>query len=428
MPPSPAPTISPRANPDHSNITISTSPTDDYRPRYRFYNNTFSLHRVSPLYLGPEPDHSGGADPPPITIGPAQLRLVAQRLRDVLVGDVTRGVEVGLTAADSDSASKIANSMGSLEVVVVRPVEAADLLDVSLEKMKDQYRQDEGSQELVRSWHALEARVKGKLGLAIELVYEHSMGLAFLLPDLSKSSALAPGAADDETGTGRFLWLPVMLMRMPAPVRVAVTQFLEREFDCKISPTRFGTRTMVGGLERWMETLERNKKEQEKDLLVAVGFNTVAMMPRQMVAVEGGKEELNKPGLATIDVIIPWSKLIPFWKRGKEMEEGEMRRRYEEGGVEYKASAVTLAGKQGMREEGWGWRSEVHQPFLEALSMYTKRTIAMGLFHPAVRIVKVGCSGFTAAEGRLKIFPTMDRAGVVDLLAMLCEKAVSQQR
>ncbi|KAK0670141.1 kinetochore complex Sim4 subunit Fta1-domain-containing protein [Cercophora samala] len=419
--PRPPPPQSP-ANPDHSNITISTSQTDDYRPRHRFYNATFFLHRVSPLYLGP--DDNPDLDPPPTTISEPRLRAVAQRLRDVLVGDVVRGVEVGLSATDSDSAKTIAN-MGSLEAVMVRPVEAADLLDVSLDKMKDQYQEDEENLELVESWRALEARVRRKQGLAVELVYEHSRSVALLLPNLSRSSALVPSAAENEGKQGQFLWLPVMLMRMPALIRAAVTRFLEAEFDCKVSPSRCGTRTMVGGLERWMETMARNKKEQHKDLLVGVGFNTLTMMPRQTV--ERGPEEMEKPGLRTIDIILPWSNLPIFWKEGKRIEQEDMERRYKEGGVGFKDSASTLAGKRGLREEGWDWRDEIQQPFFEALSVYTKRVTEISLFHPAVRIIKVACSGFVMGDERIKIFPTMDRAAVVDLLGILCEKSVLQQ-
>lgn len=63
------------------------------------------------------------------------------------------------------------------------------------------------------------------------------------------------------------------------------------------------------------------------------------------MVVEGGREELNKLGLVMIDVIFLWCKLVLFWKCGKEMEEGEMWRRYEEGGVEYKVLVVMLVGK-----------------------------------------------------------------------------------
>ncbi|KAK0736312.1 centromere subunit L [Apiosordaria backusii] len=225
-----------------------------------------------------------------------------------------------------------------------------------------------------------------------------------------------------------------MLMRMPPPLKSVVADFLSAEFDCKISPSRIGTRTLAGGLERWVGTLGRNKREQKKDLLVVLGFNVLSMLPKKKVddAQEAGEEKeegKEKQGLNTVDVIIPWNDLLKFARIGRMIEQDEIERRYEDGGVgygrEFRETRQALAGK--LREEGWEWRDEGQQPFTEALSEYLKKIMALKLFHPAVRIVKVACSGFVMAEGKFKIFETMDRVAVVDLLGSMCEKAMVQE-
>src|SRR3569833_4263703 len=76
-----------------------------------FLNTTFSLHRISPLFLGSEPLTS------------ARLRLLASRLRDTLVGDVVRGVEVGLEGDD-----RTMGSAGALEAVGIEWTPVASIL------------------------------------------------------------------------------------------------------------------------------------------------------------------------------------------------------------------------------------------------------------------------------------------------------------
>ncbi|KAK4180664.1 kinetochore complex Sim4 subunit Fta1-domain-containing protein [Triangularia setosa] len=431
QPSSPATT----ANPDQSNITISTTQSDADPARYQFYGTTFTLHRVSRLFLGLQL-HKVDSTP---TLSESRLRTLAQRLRDVLVGDVVRGVEVGLGATESsdiDSRNSMGR-MGSLEAVVMKRLDAGDLLDVNLERLQEQRSEDDdgggGGEDVAVLWASLKGRLEGKQGLAIELVYENSVCVALLLPDLSSQSS----SSTANRHRGPFLRLPLMLMRMPTALKAVVTEFLAAEFDCKVSPSRIGTRTMVGGLERWIGTIGMNKMEQKKDMLVALGFNVSPMLPKKKLdegqeagGGNGGHKE--KPGLATIDVIIPWQDLSHFVKAGQEIEQDEIERRYEEGGVGYGAKlkeqreALTgrLAGR--LREEGWEWRDKGQQPFTEALAEYTNNIMALKLFHPAVRVVKVACSGFVMAEGKLKIFETMDRAAVVDLLGVMCEKAMVQ--
>ena len=78
-----------------------------------FYNTTFSAYRVSPLHVGRE------------ALDAAYFETLSKRLRATLVGDVVRGVQVGLASDDG-----ALGRAGVLESVEWGWVALADLLAV----------------------------------------------------------------------------------------------------------------------------------------------------------------------------------------------------------------------------------------------------------------------------------------------------------
>lgn len=104
----------------------------------------------------------------------------------------------------------------------------------------------------------------------------------------------------------------------------------------------------------------------------------------------------------------------------EEKEEKERRRRRRLGG--------------GRDEEGWAWRQTspqhhhhhsthqddetsntnndnndngietIPQPFTDALATYLDHHLALDIFHPGVRVLRVVCDAFALSEGRVKIF------------------------
>ncbi|RAL61090.1 hypothetical protein DID88_010431 [Monilinia fructigena] len=69
--------------------------------QYPIYNTTFALHRASPLYIGEK------------TLNDMNLQIHARRFRDILAGDVLRGVRVGL-GFENDNLARV----GALQKVV----------------------------------------------------------------------------------------------------------------------------------------------------------------------------------------------------------------------------------------------------------------------------------------------------------------------
>ncbi|KAL2264203.1 hypothetical protein VTK26DRAFT_479 [Humicola hyalothermophila] len=428
---SPEPAGSPQSDREQSFTDDDPNLDDDASP-LPFYNTTFSAHRVSPLYLGAEP------------LTPNRLLVLAQRLRDRLVGDVVRGVEVGLGPEAEGSAMSRA---GALERVEMRWVSVAGVLGMSREE-----------------WEGLgEGDLKA---LHIALRYEMAACTALLLPSPAgegmagfgdgAQTRFSVGVAASGTGPGeqtvdsaRFLSLPLLLLRMPTPLKAVIGDFLSTTFDCRVSPMRLGTRSLVGSWEAWIRSAGVPARGPlAKDMVLSLGFH-VPTPPDTPTSGEAQPEEgqdsptSQQLGLRSIDVIIPAAELRRFVAAGKRLEAISQNKRHlsaQWGWENDLRKRRRLAGR--LYEEGWEWRTasldgnelEMPQPFTEALACYLKEHMALDMFHPSVRVVKIACGGFVMSETRLKLFTPAalgegeggQRGAVWELLAGLLQKAQMQ--
>lgn len=335
-----------------------------------------------------------------------------------------RGVEVGLAAAsarggeaENELEKNVMGRAGALEAVDVRVVGVGSILGIRQEEEQEQ-------EDYYYSG------IKGKTGLVISLRYEKAEGTALLLPRLGRDGetdkkrdtkffvgvdGTAGGGRGDrmdidgeetETETKeKSMRLPLLLLRMPAPLKSVVAEFLEASFDCRVSPMRLGTRSITRSWEAWISRTAELDDGRGKDVVVTLGFNVLPAEEGNGEE-EGEEGEVKKKkfglGVKSIDVIIPGPEIGKFEKAGKVISrgkgvggwEGDLKRRRE------------LAGR--LREEGWEWRAKEggpgQQPFTEAVGRYLREHMAMDLFHPSVRVVKIACGGFVIAEGRIKIF------------------------
>ncbi|GAB1318374.1 Kinetochore complex Sim4 subunit Fta1-domain-containing protein [Madurella fahalii] len=407
-------------SPDEQSTSEPDESSDSPLP---FYNTTFSAHRVSRLYVGREP------------LTASRLRILSQRLRERLIGDVVRGVEVGL---GPDGDDPVMGRAGPLESVEMRWVSVAAVLGISQER-GDQHLGPDGMElegEDADDRHRTASELHGAKALQVSLRYETASCTALLLPSLKREENKADAAhtrfsvasVDDmdweqSVDPGHFLSLPLLLLRMPAPLKTIIGDFLSTTFDCRVSPMRLGTRSLVRSWEAWITTAGvPSRGPLGKDVVISLGFH-VPPAPDKMAA--SSRDEVtatsdHQLGLKSIDVIIPASELRWRWE-----EDLKERRR--------------LAGR--FFEEGWGWRAAtggdggeaipVQQPFTEALACYLKEHLGLNLFHPGVRVIKIACGGFAMSEGRLKVFaPTYlgeagagQRSAVLELLRDLAEKA-----
>jgi hypothetical protein len=396
-------------------------------------NTLFTAHRVSPLHLGPEP------------LTPERLELLSRRLRDLLVGDTVRGVHLGLDGGVSTDAA-LHNQAGALERVEFAWVGVRELLrDGGGEGSDD--RRDEAAEQ--------SSAATGPSALRLELRYENSGGspyAAFLLPELAADRSdganvvtsanpllsrkkgdsqsqqweahpmvPAPSVAttQDEADTSRFVQLPLLLLRLPAPLRAVVTEFLAQTFDARVSALSFDSATLIGTFEQWVA---ESGTAGSRDVAVTLGFYASQVlrgatptngMPQQRTKDSGiersgteedhttGMDERQSLGLKTIDVVIPAEEVSSFVRAGRLEKNRPGRRRVQP-------------------------LEPSPQPFTNALAAYLDRHLALDMKHPAVSILRIACDGFVLSEGRVKILEGGDgraHKAVWSLLGRLVRQA-----
>ncbi|KAK3937005.1 kinetochore complex Sim4 subunit Fta1-domain-containing protein [Diplogelasinospora grovesii] len=399
-------------------------------PSPPFYNTTFSTHRVSPLYLGKEP------------LTDRRLETLAQRLRETLVGDVVRGVEVGMGGGED----AVMGRAGALEAVEVRWVRMTSILDIRSGRAGRPESRDLGSDAVEANtsseWQRTVARLRRRNALHISLRYESALCTGVLLPSLSGdedngdladaqnarlSMATSQDAQPPSIAAQRFLTMPLLLLRMTAPLKNVIIDFLSTAFDCRISPLRLGTRSMVHSWESWVGSAGLpSRGPHTKDVVLSLGFHLTRL---NGLTTADGSDAAADTGLKSIDVIIPAGELGKFVEAGTELARSsrslpvQTKRKAAAEWEEDSKKRRNLAGR--LREEGWEWQKSVaavssdepdsdafNQPFVDAVGHYVDKHLGLNLFHPGVRIIKIACGGFVMSEGRLKIFAPADLGDV----------------
>ncbi|KJR84902.1 uncharacterized protein SPSK_10894 [Sporothrix schenckii 1099-18] len=314
-------------------------------PACDLFNTTFSLHRVSPLFLGTS-DLSG-----------PHLRTLEAQLRGILTGDVVRGIEVGL---NEDGEHALGNA-GVLEAVTIEWVSVHETAAMS------------------------------KPALQVTLQYESAQCLAILLPTLEATeTANRTNTAPRQT----FLHLPLLLMRMPTPLKGVISSFLSSSFDCRISTLHLNDKDVIKGWECWVRATTLPTGEYlAKDTVLTIAFslpeiddvagssdghNTIAPPSpiSQNLTGTGGRaspslSDSASLGLRTIDIFVPDDDLRGFFEAGRQLQ-----------------PALAANGT----------------PFTQALSFYVKSHLGLDMAHSAVGVVRVACGGFVLSSNRLKIF------------------------
>ncbi|PHH82593.1 hypothetical protein CDD82_5518 [Ophiocordyceps australis] len=338
-----------------------------------FFNTTFSTHRVSPLYIGPEP------------LTQARLDSLAQRLRDTLVGDVVRGIQIGLEATDTP-----AGQVGTLRAVTIGWFQPDNVLGQAATSAADQ-----------------DLEWEQQRGLWISIQHENAAYAALLMPGLANGApAKRPVWATEpqlDVNNKHFLDLPLLLLRMPQPLKAVVGEWLSTTFDCRVNQLSLGTKTLVNVLEGWINTVGLASKGP--DLSLRLSFN----LPRRRDdrSREPGSEtdgEEGEAGLRTMEVAISSADLQRFVVAGQ--AEGPYRAGASASWQGDARQRRILAGSN--TDDGWGWRADEgtessKHPFTEALARYLDHHLALNLFHPSVRVVQVTCGAFVLAQSRLKV-------------------------
>ncbi|KAF3039885.1 hypothetical protein E8E12_003372 [Didymella heteroderae] len=279
-------------------------------PPYPLYNRTYSLYRLSPLHHGDAP-----------LLADRALRTHAKRLREQLKGDNVRGVQVDFARADD------AARLGPLDEC------SWDLLgdeDAWIDRHR-QLQDPEASQ--------LPPPTEPR-GIEVSLEYEAQSYNALLLRDPQNSAA-----------PDGFSALPLLLVKMPGPVRDVFLQYLRTAFDAHVAPLRLPSTFITGSVETYFRHLSASTSTQ-----------TIQDVVRQLSV------QLAFPNTTTllkhIDVTIAAADVPGFVARGKHARD---------------------------------------KPFTAALSSYLAKHLALDVSNPNVHISRVSCNSFHLGTERLKL-------------------------
>lgn len=348
-----------------------------------FFNTTYSIHRVSPLYVGDE------------GLSPTRLDRLSHRLRDVLVGDVVRGIQIGLEATDT-----LAGQVGPLRTVHIRWFQASTVLGHEAGPGGLGLASEAGGDPTQRQ------------GLWIEVRHENAGYVAIMMPgQVASSAAKAPGwtlqpngekRPAGHRGEGSFLDLPLLLLRMPLPLKNVICNWLSATFDCHIGKVSLGTKTLVSVWEQWLQAVGVPSKEP--DVVLSLGFTVPIAESHEDARDGGGSDDASsQPGLKSVDLTILPQDLRRFVLAGHAARSS--------AGAQTAAlwtrdvrERRRLAGPN--PDDGWGWRDQedaVDDPFTRALAQYLDHHMALDLFHPSVHVTQIKCGGFVLTRSRLKI-------------------------
>lgn len=178
---------------------------------YPLYNTSWTLYRASPLYhtvLGPGLFH-----------GPTSLKAYSAQLRIWLRGD-----------------DSFAGGVGSPDDLL----NTGALKHCAFTQLPTQHHSQEATRD-TNAYHGYDTS-----GLLLSIAYEKAYYKAILL---------YPQGGSEVTETSDSTSLPLLLVRMPGPLRQTVFEFLAKTFDTHISPLTLQSPELVGILERYLATL-----------------------------------------------------------------------------------------------------------------------------------------------------------------------------
>lgn len=192
-------------------------------PKYPLYDATYTAYRLSPLYRGANS-----------LLDETTLRMHARRLRDILRGDILRGVDVGGGNADGSTS-------GTLENCTWELVGDEDSWERLHQSNAEEDEEQPGDLTDAPSLDASEAR-----GIHIELRYQKATYTALLLRDPNSEETSAPPD---------FTALPLLFVRMPAALRDTFTTYLTSTFDARLAPMKLRSRFLSSSLETLLSRL-----------------------------------------------------------------------------------------------------------------------------------------------------------------------------
>ncbi|TVY44950.1 hypothetical protein LOCC1_G004794 [Lachnellula occidentalis] len=292
--------------------------------QYPLYDATLTLQRISPLYIGSDD-----------ALDNATLQIYARQFRDILAGDVLRGVRVGL------SEDTVMARVGALQTVTWKLLPDEDVWTGADET------QMTGNENTTTSLAA-------SRGMLVTVTYEKGTYTAILLRDMQgDQDESAIGVGLDGRGFQSF---PLLLMQMPATLRDPFTEFLANTFDARVSILQLPSAFLATALDQYLA-------------YICVGEDGEPL----------GSLDSNRSLRKIIGSI---SAEVGFDIPG--------------GSAALKTIRIHIASEDVPRILSWGKRlgDGPDTPFMAALTAYAKAHLALDLSHAMVNIVGIHCQAF----------------------------------
>ncbi|KAH8602083.1 kinetochore complex Sim4 subunit Fta1-domain-containing protein, partial [Bisporella sp. PMI_857] len=299
---------------------------------YPLYDTTFTLHRLSPLYAG--------ANAP---LDNTALNQHARTLRDILVGDVLRGVHVGLDLDD------VLARVGSLQAVNWRRL------------LKEDIWVSEHDDATI---HSVD-NISDTCGILIKISYERASYSAVLLKH-AQGEEVYDTTMEEADGFEHF---PLLLTRMPGSLRETFTKFLSSTFDTRASILHLGGTYLTDALEKYITSLLTD--EDGVSIRSVQAGSMVARIIKDVQIVIGFDVPSTIPSLKTMDFIVAKEEVERLIQTGKNI---------------------------GEKDTG-----QPH-PFMAAFSDYLNSHLALDITHERVKILRIACGAFVVgSEGKIKL-------------------------
>ncbi|CAD6504670.1 BgTH12-00176 [Blumeria graminis f. sp. triticale] len=209
------------------------------------YNSTFSLFRLSPLYIGDTTVHEK-----------RHLRIHARRLLDILSGEASHNLNLG-PMIGNDFTTRI----GALQGVTWNTVSEIDFYGAEVESAPATHRDSP-------------ALTNTSIGMIITFSYEKAEYQAILLGN------------EGESRKNGFCHFPLLLLKMPGSLRQIFTEFLATTFDARTSCLLLSSRQLINRCEKYLsnisldsideplDTAERSEALRDiiKEVAIVIGF------------------------------------------------------------------------------------------------------------------------------------------------------------
>ncbi|PLB38435.1 uncharacterized protein BDW47DRAFT_22777 [Aspergillus candidus] len=204
---------------------------------HHLLNTSWTLHRLSPLHHEKEFATLSS---------PTALKTYASRLQDQLTGNTLGGLQTGGIASGAVADDEALSRTGALKSCTWETLPSLSFLSEPQTQSRSNRRQP-----------------KQQPGILVTLEYENIVYKAALLAPPPTTGSPTP----DRKGSTH---LPLLLTRLPGPLRQTFVSFLAANFDTYCSALRFPSHFMCAGLEAYvngMITEDDDRAAQRQSIL-----------------------------------------------------------------------------------------------------------------------------------------------------------------